>query len=449
METLDYQAMVIIYSDGYVENISITQFREHWEYLKDHMKNSKRFFSLCGDLIACGSQYPIDQRLVQNGACVLSNWNVREIVDDPLFLNHQHAHFLYFLPQTFQSLKQLSEFLKITQSISFKYVWLKVYDKQNKEKTFRSLNEAHFNHYILESKKEILAKTAITLLYPDGEMEELFLENDEYHMEYLKKHFKNSKRFSEIMGNKMLTFYNHEHYKVQEILVANGIIELANVAGSLKQESLKNVDVNTLDFDISLPNIFGSLKQIEALEMILSGINLINFNFGQFISNQLTDISYEDVVQFLEKSQFLFTNDNLKNQAIVLIYPDGEVERLLINTCTEHTLYLKKHLKSSKRFNALCKELNFDVGIHMHIDRLLLLNGVIVLYNFNIKDIVNDSSYIYNYPVGFDCYRPNAFFSEKQEREFNSIYKEYREFMLLHIYDLEKKGFIEDEGFKL
>lgn len=85
----------------------------------------------------------------------------------------------------------------------------------------------------------------------------------------------------------------------------------------------------------------------------------------------------------------------------------------------------------------------------MHIDRLLLLNGVIVFYNFNIKDIVNDSSYIYNYPVGFDCYRPNAFFSEKQEREFNSIYKEYREFMLIHIYDLEKKGFIEDEGFKL
>lgn len=233
----------------------------------------------------------------------------------------------------------------MTQSISFKYVWLKVYDKQNKEKTFRSLNEAHFNNYILESKKEILAKTAITLLYPDGEIEELFLEHDEYHMEYLKKHFTNSKRFSEIMGNKMLTFYNHEHYKVQEILVANGIIELANIARSLKQESLTNVDINTLAFAVFLPKIFGSLKQIETLEMILSGINLIYFKFGQFISNKLADISYEEVVQFLENSQFLFTNDNLKNQAVILIYPDGEVERLLINTCTEPTLYLKKTFK--------------------------------------------------------------------------------------------------------
>ena len=135
-------------------------------------------------------------------------------------------------------------------------------------------------------------------------------------------------------------------------------------------------------------------------------------------------------------------------QAILLIYPDGEIERILIDTETSHSAYLKKHLKRSKRFYELCKNLNFDWGIHFHIDQLLLLNGIIVLYNYNVKDIVNDSSFIYNYPVLFDTHLSVPFLSEKQKEEFISIYKIYKDLLVIHVYDREQKQYLE-ESFKL
>ena len=200
MEDLCYQSIVLIYPDGIVEKIPITDEQFHWNILKEHIKHSKKFASFCGNLINCGSHYPlIDKTLVQNGVCVIYNWNIREIINDPLFLKHHSAHFFYFLPSSFHSLKQLLEFIKLSQPISLKYVWIKYFSKQSPNLLFQNLNEEKFGEYILENKRKLLEKTAILLLYPDGEIEEIKRNELKTHMEHFKEHFKIPKDLGKIV----------------------------------------------------------------------------------------------------------------------------------------------------------------------------------------------------------------------------------------------------------
>ncbi len=450
MEELNYQAIVLIYPDGFVEKIPITHLKFHWEYLKEHIKYSERFASLCGDLINDVNHFPLDKGLAANGICLLYNWNIREIVEEkPL----DHIHFLYYLPSTFHSLKQLLEFLNLSQSISVKYVWVKLFDEQNLELSFKNLNDQSFGKFILKNKKNLLEKLALLFVYPDGEIEEILRNELEFHMEHLKKHYKNSERFRENIESRIQTYCSHEHYKVMNDLTSRGIIEVANMVGDLTHQSLEERKENQeLDFNVSLPRRMGSIKQTIFLETLLANISMQNFQFGKYIFNKLEDISLEEYKMYLEENKFLFTNDNIRSQAIILIYPDGEMERILIGTETLYTEYLKRHLKNSRRFSKIVEgqNLNFDWGIHFHIDKVLLSSGVIVLYNYNLKNIVNDASYIYNYPVFFDTYLCSAFFSKRQEDEFMCIYNENKELMILHIFDRTQNKYLEEiESFKL
>lgn len=147
--------------------------------------------------------------------------------------------------------------------------------------------------------------------------------------------------------------------------------------------------------------------------------------------------------------------DDLFNKAIVLIYPDGFVEEIPIGTESVHSLVLKEHAKHSTRFRELCGNLNFDVGIHMHIDLVLLQNGVIAIYNYNLKDIINDPSIIYSCPPQFKVFLGTKFYSDEQREKYEKLDAMYGTLFFRYYYDAEKQDFLpetllrDDEGARL
>ncbi len=136
--------------------------------------------------------------------------------------------------------------------------------------------------------------------------------------------------------------------------------------------------------------------------------------------------------------------DDLFKQAIVLIYPDGYVERIPIGTTYPHSLILKEHLAESKRFCDLCGHLDFDVGFHMHIDLVLLENQVIAIYNYSLKEIIEDPSYIYNFPPQFKVFIGNKYGSEQQRIEFEKLSDVYGTLFVPFLYDIDKHDFVSE-----
>ena len=136
--------------------------------------------------------------------------------------------------------------------------------------------------------------------------------------------------------------------------------------------------------------------------------------------------------------------DDLFRQAIVLIYPDGYVERIPIGTTYPHSLILKEHLAESKRFYDLCGHLNFDEGHHIRIDLVLLENQVIVIYNYSLKEIMDDPSYIYNFPPQFKVFIGNRYGGEKQKLEFEKLSKIYEALFVPYLYDIDRHDFVSE-----
>ena len=85
--------------------------------------------------------------------------------------------------------------------------------------------------------------------------------------------------------------------------------------------------------------------------------------------------------------------DDLFNKAIVLIYPDGYVDRIPIKRdIDDHVKYFYEYLKVSKRFQSIVKDNGFRFDfVHDYnitpIIKLLTDNGVILIINFAIAYI--------------------------------------------------------------
>lgn len=85
--------------------------------------------------------------------------------------------------------------------------------------------------------------------------------------------------------------------------------------------------------------------------------------------------------------------DDLFNKAIVLIYPDGYVDRIPIKRdIDDHVKYFYEYLKVSKRFQSIVKDNGFRFDfVHEYIItpiiKLLTDNGVILIINFAIAYI--------------------------------------------------------------
>lgn len=91
--------------------------------------------------------------------------------------------------------------------------------------------------------------------------------------------------------------------------------------------------------------------------------------------------------------------EELKNQAIVLIYPDGEVEAIPITKHQNHLPYLKEHLLDSKRFLKIAYIINYGYADHYSVSKLLSQNGVIEIAN-------KDMCLKIKYPKEYEYYSP-------------------------------------------
>lgn len=117
--------------------------------------------------------------------------------------------------------------------------------------------------------------------------------------------------------------------------------------------------------------------------------------------------------------------DDLPKTAILLIYPDGEIEKCMITNHRFHIDYLKELLRKSPRFAKICRKCNYTSGIHISHDEALALNGVIAMYNFNIRDIVDDLSLLYEDLPSFEVFLPRSFGSMEQLDLINYFYENY------------------------
>lgn len=120
------------------------------------------------------------------------------------------------------------------------------------------------------------------------------------------------------------------------------------------------------------------------------------------------------VVFIFRKSDFM---DNLPMQSILFIYQDGEVESVPITHFPHHLDSLQNNLEKMPRFANLYYQYKFtfhEYVNYMPIVSTLAKEGIVSLINFNLRDIVADSSLL-NYDLpGIEVYLPHEFGSLKQ-----------------------------------
>ena len=118
--------------------------------------------------------------------------------------------------------------------------------------------------------------------------------------------------------------------------------------------------------------------------------------------------------------------EELKNMALIFIYPDGTVEKIPIGEYKLHIEYMRKHLGESPKFYDICKGLDFYKScLHSHIDTMLSLNGVIIIFNLDLEYIV-EGLFDYENEIPdllIDC--PENLYSIEQTMALESIYASY------------------------
>lgn len=134
--------------------------------------------------------------------------------------------------------------------------------------------------------------------------------------------------------------------------------------------------------------------------------------------------------------------DNLPIQACVFIYPDGFVETVPITHYPHHLDSLWNWLENIKRFANLCYQHKFKLREYvnyMPIANEIVKDGVLSLYNFNIRELVEDIHMIdYDLP-SFFVYIPKTLGSLEQTNHLERILMNYpRKKLILNYYDGHK-----------
>jgi len=120
--------------------------------------------------------------------------------------------------------------------------------------------------------------------------------------------------------------------------------------------------------------------------------------------------------------------EDLTKMAIVLIYPDGTVEKIPIGEYGLHIEYFREQLKKSPRFYDICKGLDFyNTDMHGRIDTMLSLNGVIIIFNLDLRDIVEGYFDFQNKLPSFAIAVPENLESLEQTLILEKIYTNYPE----------------------
>lgn len=98
--------------------------------------------------------------------------------------------------------------------------------------------------------------------------------------------------------------------------------------------------------------------------------------------------------------------EDLKNYAIILIYPDGVFEKIPITIHSYHILYLQEHINTSKKFKSIAGFLINFINDHFSMSRALANANVIEIANKDMcLKIKNEESYK-TYIPQFTVYLP-------------------------------------------
>ena len=115
-------------------------------------------------------------------------------------------------------------------------------------------------------------------------------------------------------------------------------------------------------------------------------------------------------------------NIDLYNYAIILIYPDGNMEKVSIGNSIYHLDYLKELLITSNKFRNACLTLDFNNLVnHFSVDKILNEQGIITIYNNGIEDIIKNPNIRRKDLAIFHILTPFEFESLSQVLKFQDI----------------------------
>ncbi len=130
------------------------------------------------------------------------------------------------------------------------------------------------------------------------------------------------------------------------------------------------------------------------------------------------------------------TDLEIAKMAIMLLYPDKELETIPIGKYTRHIDYLIEHLTKSKKFAYFCKGKNIKKLLPQEVYLFLVEQGITVFHNFNVQEIVYDPSLLLNDLPGYWVFLPTTFWGLE---DFLSIYP--NEKISFHQYSEKRKWF--------
>lgn len=117
--------------------------------------------------------------------------------------------------------------------------------------------------------------------------------------------------------------------------------------------------------------------------------------------------------------------DDLAKMAIVFIYPNGRLEKIPITHYKYHIDYLKNHLNDSKEYAAIVRGLTFMDPRHKREDDRFMMNGLVVLYNLNVWDIVENPELLNDNIPSFSVLLPDSMGSLEQINNLVRILTSY------------------------
>ncbi len=127
---LKKMALVLIYHDGEVEEIPITDTVWHTDYMKRQVVKSPRFANICKGLeIEDGPHYDVDIALAKHNVISLFNGNIYEILNDPEWAANNYAWFIVYLPEDI-SVEQAKKFNDIIKDYPEEYLIVGKFSKE-------------------------------------------------------------------------------------------------------------------------------------------------------------------------------------------------------------------------------------------------------------------------------------------------------------------------------
>ena len=120
--------------------------------------------------------------------------------------------------------------------------------------------------------------------------------------------------------------------------------------------------------------------------------------------------------------------EELKCQAIVLIYPNGEVDKIPVTTFKHHMDYFDPHLQKSEKLAKVREEKRFDWDIL----RVCACNDIVVMFSLDIQEIVANPTYLEDNYAFFDIYFPEEFASKEQLTSFLKVTNNYPIWFLIY-----------------